>query len=648
MPKRLLARDDTVSLGVELNTNTASVNNVGKLLTVLKSSGSDVRATKNAIIALERWFSERLCLGDLRDSDATMDDAERTYTEWFDKHYKVFIKRLCVLVGGDGDRGDGKEKKDASNTNTQTDAKTRVLAFAAVMECARSEVPGRFNNELFGTVLGAAVTGGNFGEELLGALTKRYLVKTDVRYHCYAAVKRLAESSDLRVSTSGKETAATGSGGDLARNLYDVLSRTPAEFGDYKKKKPTRETKETSGTKAKPAADDADGEDFEAMLGVMKGTEQTFPDGEDGEDADADPFGGAWCKEQAVGERAASDTAALRASLQTGSRKKARQATAAVKADEARSLSNEVNDKWADGKKHRARFQETWLALLRKPFPNDVYRKVLLTCHKQIMPHLQNPSLLGDFFITSIDRGGLDGMLALNGMFTLMTRHDLEYPRFYDRLYVLLDQSSFHAQNRKGFFELLDIFLKSSALPAYLAASFIKRLARLSLTAPPAGAMVAVAFIHNLLRRHPGCSVLVHRGGDGGDGDSEVKREGVSGATTAASSDPFLENEQDPSKTNALQSTLWEIATLGEHHYYPQVGKMAKMIEEKDLSNRVKTAELPVGELVSVNYHNLLAEELGSRVKTAPVAFHQKTPTGLFQTATMKLCFPPETFKWSE
>jgi U3 small nucleolar RNA-associated protein 19 len=42
----------------------------------------------------------------------------------------------------------------------------------------------------------------------------------------------------------------------------------------------------------------------------------------------------------------------------------------------------------------------------------------------------------------------------------------------------LLTPEAFHARGRGGFFELLDVFLKSSALPGYLAAAFIKRLAR--------------------------------------------------------------------------------------------------------------------------------------------------------------------------
>ena len=39
--------------------------------------------------------------------------------------------------------------------------------------------------------------------------------------------------------------------------------------------------------------------------------------------------------------------------------------------------------------------------------------------------------------------GGMDGMLALHGIFTLVTRHGLEYPRFYARLYGLLTPQAF-------------------------------------------------------------------------------------------------------------------------------------------------------------------------------------------------------------
>ena len=161
------------------------------------------------------------------------------------------------------------------------------------MECARSEHPGRLNNELYAAVLTAAVCGRSFGEELLGAIASRYLIKTDVRFHTYAVVQRLA---------AAKPESTAVSRADLARNLYDVLSRTPAVFDDYAPSSATAAAKESAD-----ANPDEDGEDFEAMLGLMKGTHgETRRDGSlnagDANDADdANPFGSAWCAGRAVG-----------------------------------------------------------------------------------------------------------------------------------------------------------------------------------------------------------------------------------------------------------------------------------------------------------------------------------------------------------
>lgn len=58
--------------------------------------------------------------------------------------------------------------------------------------------------------------------------------------------------------------------------------------------------------------------------------------------------------------------------------------------------------------------------------------------HADIIPHLTNPHLLTDFLSATLDAGGLNGMLALHGIFTLVTKHGLEYPNFYRRLYTLL------------------------------------------------------------------------------------------------------------------------------------------------------------------------------------------------------------------
>lgn len=72
------------------------------------------------------------------------------------------------------------------------------------------------------------------------------------------------------------------------------------------------------------------------------------------------------------------------------------------------------------------------------------------------------------------------------------------------------------ARSRAQFFRLADIFLSSTLVPAYTVAAFVKRFARLALGTSPAGAMIAIAFVHNLVRRHPALAVMLHNPGECG------------------------------------------------------------------------------------------------------------------------------------
>uniref|UniRef100_A0A8D2L8G7 Nucleolar complex associated 4 homolog n=1 Tax=Varanus komodoensis TaxID=61221 RepID=A0A8D2L8G7_VARKO len=205
--------------------------------------------------------------------------------------------------------------------------------------------------------------------------------------------------------------------------------------------------------------------------------------------------------------------------------------------------------------------------------PVSLYKKVLAILHDSILPHMHEPTLLMDFLTVAYDVGGAISLLALNGLFVLILHHNLEYPNFYTKLYSLLDPSIFHVKYRAKFFRLLDLFLSSSHLPAYLVAAFAKRLARLALTAPPDGLLIVIPFICNLLRRHPSCKVLLHRP----DGPPEL------------SEDPYQMDEKEPSQSRALESSLWEIKTL-QSHYHPDVARAAATINtplsemEEDLS----------------------------------------------------------------
>jgi len=61
---------------------------------------------------------------------------------------------------------------------------------------------------------------------------------------------------------------------------------------------------------------------------------------------------------------------------------------------------------------------------------------------------------------------------------------------------------------------LLLLTVECSHLPAALLASFIKRLSRLSISAPPAGIIMVIPFTYNTLKRHPALMYMINRVGD--------------------------------------------------------------------------------------------------------------------------------------
>lgn len=242
---------------------------------------------------------------------------------------------------------------------------------------------------------------------------------------------------------------------------------------------------------------------------------------------------------------------------------------------------------------HMKAFSSCWLAFLRLQLPTDIFKNVLLRLPDEIMPCMVDPKLLLDFFRDSYEIGGATSVLALQGVFTLIHKHNLDYPDFYPKLYKLLDSNIFHMKYSSKFFRLVDKFLTSTHLPSYLVAAFIKRFARLSLTTTPAGAMVSVRFIYNLLKRHPSCKVLIHRPTDN---------------AMDKGNDPFVEDENDPAKSNALESSLWEVQSLLQH-YHPDVAKLPKVLETPALQK----AEMDVRRAWQTTYTTMFKAELKRR-----------------------------------
>ena len=229
--------------------------------------------------------------------------------------------------------------------------------------------------------------------------------------------------------------------------------------------------------------------------------------------------------------------------------------------------SNKKNDV-SSRNAYLTQMQKVWMAVITQKPTKAQRKRILESMSTHIAPCFLQVELLMDFLTDSFNIGGSTSLLALSGMFYMIQKRNLDYPQFYHKLYAMVDGSILHSKHRSRFFRLLDTFLASTHLPAVLVASFIKRLSRLCLFAPPAGIVVVVPLIYNLLKTHPTCTFMIHR-----NSDLSYKDEDGWG-------DPFRMEEPDPMETDAIESSLWEIETL-QSHYHPNVATIAKIISEQ-------------------------------------------------------------------
>ncbi|KAJ3506172.1 hypothetical protein NLJ89_g7014 [Agrocybe chaxingu] len=251
---------------------------------------------------------------------------------------------------------------------------------------------------------------------------------------------------------------------------------------------------------------------------------------------------------------------------------------------------------------HRAVFTRAWLTLLpRLSVKGDVGKtkayatRALNIMHRGVLPHLTRAILVMDWVGACVDLGGSVGLLALNALFVLIKEYNLDYPSFYTRLYAFLDRDVLHLKHRARFFRLTELFLSSTHLPAALLASFVKRLSRLSLSAPPAAIVMVIPFTYNILKRHPALMPMIHR--------AEYDE---------ASTDPFLPDETDPMKTNAIDSSLWELVSHTQHYHAP-VSTMCKIFSEA-----FTKPGYAMEDFLDHTYNTLFEAEVNRKIKKEP------------------------------
>ncbi|KAG8159441.1 hypothetical protein KVR01_011102 [Diaporthe batatas] len=265
--------------------------------------------------------------------------------------------------------------------------------------------------------------------------------------------------------------------------------------------------------------------------------------------------------------------------------------------------------------KHKKAAQDAWLALMGRDMTRDQRKRLLDNMSGIIAPWFTRPELLMDFLTDCYDSGGSMSLLALSGVFYLIQERNLDYPAFYTKLYSLLDADILHSKHRSRFFRLLDIFLASSHLPAAIVASFIKRLARLSLNAPPSAIVTIIPWMYNLFKKHPTTTFMMHR--------APRTQEKIERLATEGMNDPFQPDVQDPMETHAIDSCIWEVVQL-QTHYHPNVATIAKIVSEQ-FTKQFYNME----DFLDHSYASLLEAEMAKKIRKAPVVEFQ-IPKGIF------------------
>ncbi|KOX79371.1 Nucleolar complex protein 4 like protein B [Melipona quadrifasciata] len=260
----------------------------------------------------------------------------------------------------------------------------------------------------------------------------------------------------------------------------------------------------------------------------------------------------------------------------------------------------------------RRALNKVWACVMHWELTPQLHKQLLIVLLERVLPHLEKPVLLTDFLMDSLDADGPIGLLALQGVFLLVTKHNLEYPNIFTKLYSMFEPEIFHTKYKARLFYLSDLFLSSTHLPEALVAAFAKRLARLTLVAPPEDILVILLFVGNLLLRHPGLKRLIDHPQEG-----EISEE------NNGAGDPFLMEERDPLLSNALLSSLWEIKAL-QYHIVPSIASAARFIREP-----LPSVEYDIVSALERTGDHLFDNELKNKVKDIMLTFERPNSMAL-------------------
>lgn len=288
----------------------------------------------------------------------------------------------------------------------------------------------------------------------------------------------------------------------------------------------------------------------------------------------------------------------------------------------------------------------------------DDYVLMLKSMDNQIIPSLINPMKLADFLMATYNLNNEVALLALNAMFLLISKYQLNYPFFYQKLYHLLNNSDNKLfctlSDYPHFFTLLHAFLTSVYLPKKLIAAFVKKLALLSQSAPSHYVAPLIVIIFNLMRRHPGVGSLKGTEQEAARVMTEqaesltsflLRRQqqlnqsdipSFSSSQDAATGTDLIDDSSrvrsydptasDPSESGAEHSSLWELKTLCSH-YAPSISSLARIF----FATNAPKADIPLAPYLNWSFDSMIDSEIDRRKNQKCPISNQKV-NGCFST----------------
>ncbi|EAR98536.1 CBF/Mak21 family protein (macronuclear) [Tetrahymena thermophila SB210] len=193
---------------------------------------------------------------------------------------------------------------------------------------------------------------------------------------------------------------------------------------------------------------------------------------------------------------------------------------------------------------------------------------------KYIFHKMEDPLLLANFLVDVFDSTKDFNMqiISLSQLFILIGKHQLEYPKYYHKLFSLFDQNEkanqrnqtiFLTSHTPKFLKLVETSLKTTKLSHKILSSFIKKILRVAMVHPPNILLWAVSLTINIIKKNPTLVAML---------DTQELKEKIQ--------DCFIPDQKDLDNCQAQESFLWELKSI-KNHYLNEVEKMVKVLGTK-------------------------------------------------------------------